>query len=491
MRYYRLDVFGGLVILRRILLLFAACAVILGAASSDPGCLAACEPVATDSPRTLVLALDGVPLRLVVQAKEQGAYAGFEPPQPMISTFPSVTNVAFTAILSPFGVDHAGGYEVSFFDLEQNKVVGSNPFGYQDRLFAWRDAFDVTSRTIGSKFKTYTRPKKVSLDAVTKAEDVLYDEPSKELVLAHIGAADALMHLRGDKAMLQLLMELDGRIQEIKERHLATFGRPLRVVMLSDHGNSAIKIHRAKGIKKALRKADLEVVKGLSDKHGQVVAPTFGIVGYGALFMHEEDAETASRAVVENPRVDLAAWLSSPTEMFVIADVGAAVVHWRQKLDGGWKLSYVPVDGDPLAYESVLDRLQISGRLDRDGFADEDDWFLETASSEYPDGLRRLIYSLTGTYVDNYATVVFSLKPGFAWGWTSAHLSSKLSGGRLEGTHGGLDYDSTVGFFMTDDPAYQPATAVRAEQALAPFAGMNDCLIVADDEAEDEDGHGH
>jgi len=220
------------------------------------------------------------------------------------------------------------------------------------------------------------------------------------------------------------------------------------------------------------------------------VAPTFGIVGYGALFMHEEDAAIAGRAVVENPRVDLAAWLSSPTEMFVVADVGSAVVHWRRKLDGGWKLSYVPVDGDPLEYESVLDRLQMSGRLDRDGFADEDDWFLETALSEYPDGLRRLIHSLTGTYVDNYATVVFSLKPGFAWGWTSAHLSSKLSGGRLEGTHGGLDADSTVGFFMTDDPDYQPSTAVRAEQALAPFAGMNDCLVVADDE-EHEEGHGH
>ena len=143
----------------------------------------------------------------------------------------------------------------------------------------------------------------------------------------------------------------------------------------------------------------------------------------------------------------------------------------------------LPVGGDPLEYETVFRRLRSSGRVDKDGFADEDDWFLETVSSEYPDGLRRLIHSLTGTYVDNYATVICSLKPGFAWGWTSANLSSKLSGGRLEGTHGGLDADSTVGFFMTDDPDYQPATAVRAEQALAPFAGMNDCLIVADDDA--------
>jgi hypothetical protein len=479
-----------LVLLRRILPFLAVCAVVLGAASSDRVCLAACEPVATDAPRTLVLALDGVPLRSVVKARETGSYASFSEPRAMVSTFPSVTNVAFTAILAPFGVAPAGGYEVAHFDLEENKVVGSTPFGYEDRLFAWRDAFDVTSRTVGSKFKTYTVPKRVSLDAVAKAEQVLYDEPDKELILAHVGAADAMIHLRGDKAILKLLIELDGRIQEIKERHQKTFGRPLRVIMLSDHGNSAIKIHRAKGIHKVLRKAGLEVVKGLGDEKGQVVAPTFGIVGYGALFMHQEDADTAGRAVVDNPRVDLAAWLSNPKEMFVVSDAGLAVVHWRQALEDGWRLSYVPIDGDPLEYESVVKRLQASGQLDRDGFAHEDDWFLETVSSEYPDGLRRLIHSLTGTFVDNYATVVLSLKPGFGWGWKSAHLSSKISGGRLEGTHGGLDYDSTVGFFMTDDPGFQPATAVRAEQVLAPFAGMNDCLVVADD-GEHEDGHGH
>ena len=476
--------------MRRLIPFLTVCAAVFGAVAGSGICLAACGPVAPDSARTLVLAIDGVPLRAVIKAREMGAFADFPAPRPMISTFPSVTNVAFTAMLAPFGVDPAGGYEVAFFDLKQNKVVGSNPFGYEDRLFAWRDAFDVTSRTIGSKFKTYTQPRKVSLDAVAKAEQILHEEASKELILAHVGAADAMIHLRGDQAILKLLLELDGQIQDIKERHQATFGRPLRIVMLSDHGNSAIKIHRAKGIRKVLRKADLEVVKHLGDEKGQVVAPTFGIVGYGALFMHQEDAATAGRATVQNPRVDVAAWLSNPREMFVVSDAGLAVVHWRQDLDGGWRLSYAPVDGDPLEYQAVVDRLQATGRIDRDGFADEDDWFLETVATEYPDGLRRLIHSLTGTYVDNYATVVFSLKPGFAWGWTSAHLSSKLSGGRLEGTHGGLDADSTVGFFMTDDPDLQPATAVRAEQALAPFSGLNDCLIVTDD-GEHHEGHGH
>ena len=68
-----------------------ACALLLVAASDGPLCVAGCEPVVTDAPRTLVLALDGVPLRSVVEAREMGAYASFETPRPMISTFPSVT----------------------------------------------------------------------------------------------------------------------------------------------------------------------------------------------------------------------------------------------------------------------------------------------------------------------------------------------------------------------------------------------------------------
>jgi len=462
-------------------LIIAFAAILVVGSGFGPVCSAGCEAVDPDSPRTLVLAVDGVPLRSVQQAREKGAFAGWPEPQPLVSTFPSVTNVAFTAMLEPFGVDSAGGYEVAHFDVARNEVVGNTPFGYEERLYAWRDAFDVTSRTVKSKLRTYTAPKSASRKAVDKAEKLLL-ETDKELVLAHAGATDALIHLRGDKAILKYLLELDGRLQEIKERHEQATGRKLRIVLLSDHGNSSIKIHRAKGLRGALREAGLEVVKHLGEP-GEVVAPTFGIVGYGALFMHQQDAETASRAIVGNPTVDLAAWLSNPTEMIVVSDLGTATVHWRVDPTGGWRLSYEATEGDPLGYTDLVAQMRARGRLDSDGFAHEDDWFAWTVSSEYPDGLRRLIHSLTGAYVANYATVVFSLKPGYAWGWTSAHMSSKLSGGRLEGTHGGLDRISTVGFFLSDDPAFQPDGAVRAEHALTGFAGLNDCLVVSENPA--------
>ena len=60
-----------------------------------------------------------------------------------------------------------------------------------------------------------------------------------------------------------------------------------------------------------------------------------------------------------------------------------------------------------------------------------------SVDSPYPNAPRRLVDSLARAFVANPASVVFSMKPGYAWGWQSAYASSFIWGGRLEGTHGG------------------------------------------------------
>ena len=448
----------------------------------------ACSTGDPSAPRTLVLALDGVPLRTIRAAQERGAFTGWPEPEALVSTFPSITNVAFTAILKPFGATPAGGYEVQHFDREKNEIVGGTPFGYHERLYAWRDAFDVTSRTFRSKIKTYTQPREAALDEFEEAAELLFTS-NQELVLAHLGAIDALIHLRGDEASLKLVLELDRRVRRLKHEHLIATGRPLRVVLLSDHGNSATKIRKADGLKKSLRQGGLRVVEHL-EAPGDVVAPTFGIVSYGALFTFAENAAAAGEALAANRSVDLAAWLAGPDEMIVLSASGRAVVRFRQDVaGGGWSIAYDASSGDPLGYRPFLDDLSARGRLSPDGYASEDDWFRATAASHYPDGLGRLIQSLTGTWVDNYATVIFSLENGYGWGWTAAHVSSKLSGGKLEGTHGALDAVASLGFFLADDPGLQPSFAVRSDQALAPLAGARDCFLAVGGENDPHGSH--
>jgi hypothetical protein len=457
-----------------------ACAAALpagptAAGPADPSVEPPCAADRADGPRTLVLALDGVALRLVERAREQGAFAGWPAPIPMVSTFPSVTNVSFTAMFAPFGIPRALGYEIQHFDRELNEVVGASVVDYENQVYAWRDMFDVTPRTFSSKLAGYTRPKKKALSELEHARETLFSL-ERDLVLVHVGGTDSLMHLRGEKKVIAFLIELDAFVERLRAEHLERTGRPLRVVLLSDHGNTSGKIYAAPGIRRSLRRADFNVVDELNVPD-DVVAATFGLVSYGALFLADAGrAEDAAVAVAGVKAVDVAGWISGPGEVTVVSGDGEARIRWRDEA-GGRGYAYEPRTADVLRLIEVRDRLEASGRLDPTGFATQDDWLAESARAEFPDALDRMTRALDGSFVSNTANVLFSVRPGYAWGWRSAHASSWLQGGRLEGTHGGLDRDSSLGFFMADGPQLMPsAPALRAVAALGEFKEFGSCF---------------
>ncbi len=437
-------------------------------------CLADCPESGPDAPRTLILALDGVPFAAVQRAREQGAFAAWSEPVPLISTFPSLTNVAFTALFQPFDVGAANGYEIRYFDLERNGFVGGTPFGYEGRVFAWRDVFDVTGTTLGGKLSNYTRPVKRVWHEIEQAEQVLLAS-SQELILAHVGGTDALLHLRGYGPIVEFLAGLDDRLVELKRSHLEQRGRPLRVVLLSDHGNSERKVRFAKWIRRRLGRAGLEVTDRL-EQDNDVVTATFGLVNYGALHLAADRAETAALAVVKHKAVELAAWASADGAASVVGKRGRGEIAWR-RTPTARHFSYSVEGDDPLRLRGAVGRMEQSGLFDADGFAAEADWLRESAYEYFPDPLRRLADGLTAPYVTNRATVLFSLKPGYAWGWKSGFASSWLKGGRLEGTHGGLDRASSLGVLMSDDPALAAAAPVHVDDAMARFAELGRCVM--------------
>jgi hypothetical protein len=436
--------------------------LVLAAWSSLPA--ADCPLHRTPQPHTLILALDGVPYRVVERARAQGAFAGWPATSRLIAPFPTVTNVSFTVMLQPFGVAPAGGYEVQHFDQALNRVVGGTPVKFRERSFAWRDAFDVMGRSFGAKVTHYAMPVRTSRKELVKIERALLSAP-RERILAHVGASDVMQHLRGDDRMLRYLGEVTSWLDRVKAEHVEQLGCPLRVVMLSDHGNTKTKVRGANGFHKLLRRAGLRVREELEGPD-DVVAATFGMVSYGALFLQPANAATAARAVAQHPAVDLAAWRSGPTELGLVSRAGEARIAWRE---GTRQRHYAySVQGqDPLRLDEVHRRMADGGLLDGEGFGSETDWFEHSGAEYFPDPLRRLVDAFTGRHVMNPATVLFSLAPGYAWGWRSAQASCWLAGGRLEGTHGGLDRESSLGFFLTDDPALAAAEFVHAEQALA------------------------
>lgn len=414
--------------------------------------------------RTLVLVLDGLPFRVVERAVRLGAFADWPRPIRLIGPFPSMTNVSLTQLLDPLGVAPTPGYELQHYDWEQNRVHGGGAFEQAESSMPWRSEIDVANRTLRDKLGTYARPARRFHRHLDLAEAKVL-EGVGERVLAHVGATDALQHLHGDEATLPLLFELEERVRALRERHRRELGRELTVVLLSDHGNSHRKIRRLFRARRLLEQAGLRIRRRLEEPR-DVVVGTFGVTGHAALYLHQEQAETAARALVVHEGVDLAAWQAGPNELVILSGSGRALVCWDEQ-EEGLRLGYHAISGDPLELSEILDVFAARGRFDEQGLAAEVDWLAATAEALYPAPLARLVEGLAGSHVKNRATVLISLQPGWAWGWKSAAVFAWLRGGALEGTHGGLDSESSVGFLLTTDERRAQGPALRHRHVLA------------------------
>ena len=90
--------------------------------------LAACAPLrrsvpAEALPRRMVLALDGVDYRDVLEARQRGRFAAFHAPARLVSTFPSISDIAWHAI---FGVQPPAGYQRVYYSIRHHAVLHSS-----------------------------------------------------------------------------------------------------------------------------------------------------------------------------------------------------------------------------------------------------------------------------------------------------------------------------------------------------------------------------
>jgi Type I phosphodiesterase / nucleotide pyrophosphatase len=418
--------------------------------------------------RTLLLALDAVSHRVAAEAVSRGAFAGWAPPSALVAPFPSLTHVGFAALFKPFGVGPSWGYEVRYFDAAANQIVGGNPLTYRHEMEPWCGLIDAPRRSVTSKMADYVSSLRRAEAEVDEIFRQVLDSP-RELMIAYVGATDGLAHLYEDDRLVQFLMRLDARVSDLVAWHEKQRGHGLRIVLFSDHGCGRDAVHYTGSFRPLLRAAGLRVVDHLAAAQ-DVVAPTFGIVNYSALFLKDiSRAQAAAQVMAAHEAVDLAAFSPGPGLVEVLGRSGRARVRWHGPAGGG-RYACEDLAGDPLGLSQARHRLAAAGRLDQDGYAHEDDWLAETAFERYPDPLRRLALAFTGGRVGSQASVLLSLGPGWSWGWRSAYVGGLVRGGRLKGTHGGLDRESTLGFLTMNDPGGQPLPAVRAEDALAPFA---------------------
>ena len=126
--------------------------------------------------RTLIVLLDAIPYAAVERITnpsvgETALFQDLKGPVPIVSTFPSGTNVAIPGLFAPFGVGVSPGYENRHYDWARNTVRGGGVISYYRIEFPWRGFFDVTRTGIAVGGLNALNPVQGSIEQLRKGID--------------------------------------------------------------------------------------------------------------------------------------------------------------------------------------------------------------------------------------------------------------------------------------------------------------------------------
>lgn len=380
-------------------------------------------------PRRLLLCLDGVPHKLIEEAKSRGLFDSFGPPARLLSPFPTMTNVALSAML---GASPPAGYESLYFDRNARELRGGirKYIGRRtpDKVpSSYMDDLDY-QEPLPFEFLIYVAPEKVWRADMQRFRERFKLASQTRDYFAFLKATDGLLHAQGPERLAVALESLDNILREIQE----FCGNETEIVMFSDHGMNL----------EENRRVDLSST--LQRRGFRVVIPAFGLCSYAAIYCQDDQRipETAT-ASVEVTGIDFAVYKDG-ADVVVESARGRARIEYHAAVDS---YRYVTGKGDPLQLGSYSN-----------GLATDAEWFERTAGHRYPNAVANIYKSLFTPRVKHTADILLSLHDGYYYGWSPFGRFV-----RLAATHGNALQSSSNAFLMSTHqhlPAY-----IRADEA--------------------------
>ena len=380
-------------------------------------------------PRRLLLCLDGVPHALIEQAKNRGLFDSFGPPARLLSPFPTMTNVALSAML---GASPPAGYESLYFDRTARELRGGirKYIGRRtpDKIpSSYMDDLDY-QEPLPFEFLIYVAPEKVWRADMQRFRERFKAAPQTRDYFAFLKATDGLLHAQGPDRLAVALESLDKILKEIR----AFCGNETEIVMFSDHGMNLEENRR------------VDLASTLRRRGFRVVIPAFGLCSYAAIYCQDDQRiPEIATASVEVKGIDFAVYKEG-SEVVVESARGRARIGYDPAMDS---YRYLRFSGDPLELSSFPD-----------GFAADSVWFERTAAHRYPNAVANIYKSLFTSRVKHTADILLSLHDGYYYGWSPFGRFV-----RLAATHGNALQGSSNAFLMSTHnslPAF-----IRADEA--------------------------
>jgi hypothetical protein len=441
--------------------------------------LAVCALTSKGSPvpSRLILALDGIAYR-DMQALQEGVVCtnfwgrrivrrafttneGYFPVSRMVSTFPSISDVAWTDI---FGDRPLIGYQRTYFSAAANAQIVENGVTTtveHERQMQWQVGNGLM-RTLGFIFPVQT----FNYELHGLVKNFWKCAGTGTNYYAFMRTSDDAQHLDSD--ILWLLCKLDNRLERLRARYRAKEGHDLEIVILSDHGHNHAGRGKRVEVRDFLQRAGYRISKSIADRK-DVVIPTAGIETWVEIHNAPAETEALLRRLTQLQGVDLlTAAVAGRSNCFVVmnAKCERAMIEWNPAKNA---YRYRTEQGDPLHYGAVVETLGREKLLDADGFATSDAWMEATMSEHYPLALERIVGGHTRITL-NPATILISLDNHYVNSGRLVDLGSRFV--TLGSTHGALDDINSDGIVLCNFVATRDTSSSRVSGQFDDFPGL-------------------
>ncbi|HEY8226732.1 MAG TPA: alkaline phosphatase family protein, partial [Pyrinomonadaceae bacterium] len=376
----------------------------------------------------------------IQSAQHRGLFEFFNAPTRLLSPFPTMTNVALSAML---GASPPAGYESLYFDRKSRQLQGGirKYLGRRtpDKIpSSYMDDLDY-QEPLMFEFLIYVAADTVWRSDMQRFRERFHAAPQNRDYFAFLKATDGLLHSQGPRRLAIALESLDSILKEIRK----ICGDETEIVLFSDHGMN-LEENKRTNLVTNLRSHGFEVRSSFNGGTTRSVCiPAFGLCSYAAAYCSSEElVPSVAAALIDEPGVDFVVYRDG-TEVMVTSRQGEARIQKRETPETKAKwYRYDPTTGDPLKLNPIAASLK--DHVASDGFAPDSVWYSMTKPHEYPDALNNIYSSLFLPRVKHTADILISLRDGYYYGWSPF---GKFV--RLAATHGNALRSSTNAFLMS------------------------------------------
>ncbi|MCC6276341.1 MAG: hypothetical protein IT289_00345 [Oligoflexia bacterium] len=397
-------------------------------------------------PKTLVLGLDGIPLRTFQKMQDGGYFRTFNPVAPMVASFPSISDPNWSRL---YGLPPERGYTKAYFDptVKTRNGQGREDGGLTSHFkrhpkydlmsdFRLDGAWEHLSMLIWTETTAY-----YWLEAL---ERDFFKFRGRDTYFAIIINSDIMTHTLGEKRLMQYLEKVDQHTERLQRRYKEMYGQDLEVIMVSDHGNSF------------LYGEDVPYEESLNKQGWKVRATIAGprdvafyvpeMLSFGAFYCQPGSTRDLAQAMAQIPHVNVSAYLVSPSEIRIIglgaqSEVQVTVDEAKQTVN------YKVLRGqDPLNQATYFKKGPLS----------IDKYFVLSLKDTYPYAAVRLWEAFTKNS-QTKPQVVVDPSYGYVFGNKALRLITEFRG--FASTHGSLHHEQTMGIFASTRrslPAIRP-----------------------------------